>query len=74
MDMGMGGMGMDMGGGMDMSSSGMFRIYNQQLARDYWYIIAGLVGFIMLLRVFEYFELRSRSVCFTLRFEMPVSL
>ncbi|KAI9767491.1 MAG: hypothetical protein M1839_004502 [Geoglossum umbratile] len=53
-------MDMNMGAGMDMSSSPMFRTYSQALARGYWYIVAGLVGFILLLRAFEFYEIRSR--------------
>jgi len=45
-----------MSGGMDMSSDPMFRIYNQQLAEDYWYIIAGFCGFMLFLRGGEYYQ------------------
>jgi hypothetical protein len=58
-----------MGEGMDMSSSPMFRTYSQALARGYWYIVAGLVGFILLLRAFELYEIRSRLISFFLLFE-----
>ncbi|KAB8296106.1 hypothetical protein EYC80_008903 [Monilinia laxa] len=42
-----------MSGGMDMGSDGMFRDYNQKLARGYWYIIAGFLGAVLLCRGFE---------------------
>jgi hypothetical protein len=45
-----------MSGGMDMSSDGMFRTYNSKLARGYWYIIAGFVGFVVLCRGFEWYQ------------------
>jgi hypothetical protein len=52
--------------GMDMDSASdpLFRVFNQQLASGYWYIIAGLVGFILLLRAVEYYQTWSRSVLF----------
>lgn len=50
-------------GGMDMSSSGgLLRNVNEPLAHDFWFIIAGLVGAMLLLRMFEKYEIRSRSV------------
>ena len=54
---------------MDMGSNPMFRPYNQTLAKCYWYIIAALVGFILLLRAVEHLEIRSRLVCLFLRFK-----
>jgi hypothetical protein len=56
MDMSMGGMS----GGMEMTSDPIFRTYAQQLAEGYWYAIAGMVGFMLSIRAFEYFDLRSR--------------
>lgn len=43
---------MDMSGmeGMDMGSATMFAAHNSALARSYWYIIAGILGFAFLLR------------------------
>jgi hypothetical protein len=49
---------MDMGS-MDMSNP-LFRTYNEQLSRDFWYIIAGVVGAILVLRAFEEYGTRSR--------------
>jgi membrane protein required for beta-lactamase induction len=50
--------------GMDMDSGSdpLFRVFNQVLARAYWYIIAGIVGFILLLRVLDYYQTWSRLV------------
>ncbi len=48
-------MGM-MGMGMDMSSDPMFRTYNQVLARGLWYIIAAVVGFMLLLRALDFYQ------------------
>jgi len=56
MDMPMSGMT----GGMEMSSDPIFRTYAQQLAEGYWYAIAGTVSFLLSVRAFEYFDLRSR--------------
>lgn len=53
---------MGMSDSMDMSSSGSFRGINSALARDYWYIIAGVVGFMILLRAIESVQSRSRCV------------
>jgi len=56
---------MDMGmGGMTMSSDPGLRTVNQRLAHDFWFIIAGLVGAILILRTFEKYEVRSRLVIF----------
>jgi len=55
---------MDMSGmegmGMDSASSPMFRPYNQRLARGYWFIIAGFVGFLLFLRAIEYYQVWAR--------------
>lgn len=48
--------------GMSMSSSPMFRTFDSKLARAYWYIIAGVLGFILLLRAVDYYQTWSRSV------------
>jgi hypothetical protein len=57
---------MDMSGmegmGMDSASSPMFRPYNQELARGYWYIIAGVIGFLIFVRGLEYYQTWARSV------------
>jgi hypothetical protein len=55
-------MGSMMGKGMDMSSNGTFRTYNQILARGNWYVIAFFVGIFLLLRVVEYCQNWSRFV------------
>lgn len=55
-----------MSGGMDMGSDSMFRDYNQQLARGYWYIIAGFVGAVLLCRGFERWRDWDRLVIFLL--------
>ena len=56
--------GMDMSdmGGMDSSTSGMFSIENMGLAQTFWYIIAGTVGFFMLLRIWRFVAARLRYV------------
>lgn len=59
-------MDMDMGS----SSMGVFTEVNMQMARAYWYIIAGVVGFILLLRTLEYYQTWSRSVLLRLRANM----
>ena len=45
-----------------MSSSPMFRTFDSKLARAYWYIIAGILGFILLVRAVDYYQTWSRSV------------
>jgi hypothetical protein len=56
---------MDMSGmDMYMSDSSGFVITNYALARRYWYIIAGIVGFFFLLRVLGHIQTRIRSVPF----------
>jgi len=47
--------GMD-GQGMDMSSDGLFRPYNSLLARDFWYINAGVLIFMFFLRAVEFYQ------------------
>lgn len=52
-----------MGMGMDMSSDSVaFVDTNSSLARSYWYIIAAVLGFTALLRVFQIAEARTRLV------------
>jgi hypothetical protein len=48
------------GMGMDMSSDGMFYPYNLELARGFWYIIAGVLVFLILLRVIDSYQTWSR--------------
>jgi len=48
------------GMGMDMSSDGMFYPYNSELARGFWYIIAGVLVFFFLLRVVGSYQTWSR--------------
>ena len=48
------------GMGMDMSSDGMFYPYNSELARGFWYIIASVVVFLILLRVIDSYQAWSR--------------
>ncbi|KAH9216964.1 hypothetical protein DL95DRAFT_387161 [Leptodontidium sp. 2 PMI_412] len=51
---------------MSMSSSPMFRTFDSKLARAYWYIIAGILGFILLLRAVDYYQTWSRlRICRT---------
>ena len=47
---------------MDMGSDGMFRQVNQTLARSYWYLVAAISGFAILLKGIEAVESWSRSV------------
>ncbi|ELR04190.1 hypothetical protein VC83_03096 [Pseudogymnoascus destructans] len=55
------GMDMNMGMGMDMSSdSAAFVHTNSSMARSYWYIIAAVLGFTALLRIFQIAETRTR--------------
>lgn len=57
------GMDMNMGMGMDMSSdSAAFVDTNSSMARSYWYIIAAVLGFTALLRIFQIAETRTRFV------------
>lgn len=52
---------MDMVGmDMSMSDSGGFVVTNSALARNYWYIIAGTLGFCFLLRILDYIQTRIR--------------
>jgi hypothetical protein len=48
------------GMGMDSASSPIFRPYNQTLARGYWYIIGGVVAFLLLIRAIEYYQIWAR--------------
>jgi hypothetical protein len=50
------------GMGMDSASDPMFRPYNQVLAREYWYIITGVVGFLLLLRGVACYQTWARYV------------
>lgn len=57
------GMDMNMGMGMDMSSdSAAFVDTNSSIARSYWYIIAAVLGFTALLRIFQIVETRAKLV------------
>lgn len=56
---GMGGMG---GMTMDMASDPIFRNYDMVLARRYWYLIAGAVGTMAIIRVINFIENWFRSV------------
>ena len=47
---------------MDMGSDGMFRSVNQKIARSYWYIVAALFAFALLLKGLEAVESWSRLV------------
>lgn len=68
--MDMGDMSSMMGDGMDMGSDGMFRPYNQIMARGYWYIITFVVAVFILLRAIEYHQNWSRLVATTFCLEM----
>ncbi len=48
--------------GMDSGTDPMFRPFNQLLALAYWKIIAGIVGFILAIRVLDFYQVWSRSV------------
>ncbi|PVH89754.1 hypothetical protein DL98DRAFT_476129 [Cadophora sp. DSE1049] len=51
---------------ISMSSSPMFRTFDSKLARAYWYIIAGILGFILLLRAVDHYQTWSRlRICRT---------
>lgn len=57
------GMDMNMGMGMDMSSDSVaFVGTNSSIARSYWYIIAAVLGFTALLRIFQIVETRAKLV------------
>lgn len=45
--------GMSGMGGMDMSSAGMFTPTNKHIAHVYWYIVAAIVGLLVLKRVVD---------------------
>jgi hypothetical protein len=56
---------MDMSGmDMSMSDSSGFVVTNSLLARSYWYIIAGILGFCFLLRLFDHIQTGIRLVKF----------
>ena len=59
---GMDGMSGMEGMSMDMGSDGMFRSVNQKIARSYWYIVAALFMFALLLKSLEAIESWSRLV------------
>jgi len=46
---------------MDMGS-GMFSPVNTDLARRYWYTVAGFVGAFMVIRAVNFYQLQQRSV------------
>jgi hypothetical protein len=48
------------GMGMDMSSDGLFYRYNSGLARAFWYIIASVLGVLVILRVINSWHTWSR--------------
>ena len=49
---------------MDMGSDGMFRPVNQKIARSYWYIVAALFAFALLLKGLGAIESWSRLVLY----------
>lgn len=49
---------MDMGG-MNMGTN-MFQKPNMALARDFWYIIAGVLGFLLSVRAVNYYQSQLR--------------
>ncbi|KAL9131286.1 MAG: hypothetical protein Q9175_006797, partial [Cornicularia normoerica] len=49
------------GMGMDMGSNGMFRPLNQMLARIYWYLVAAVFAFVLLLKTVDAIESWSRK-------------
>ena len=56
---------MDMSGmGMSMTDSSGFIVTNSALARSYWYIIAGILGFCFILRIVDHIQTTVRSVKF----------
>jgi hypothetical protein len=46
--------GMDMSGGMDMGSSGMFKGTNMGISRLCWYLVAAVVALLGLRRLLEW--------------------
>ena len=64
---GMDGMSGMEGMGMDTGSDGMFRPVNQKIARSYWYIVAALFIFALLLKGLEATESWSRLVLYLAR-------
>ena len=61
---GMDGMSGMEGMSMDMGSDGMFRSVNQKIAHSYWYIVAALFVFALLLKSLEAIESWSRLVLY----------
>jgi hypothetical protein len=53
-------MDMDMGG-MQMGTN-MFQTGNMALARDFWYIIAGVVGLLLMVRAVNIYQAQVRFV------------
>jgi hypothetical protein len=51
--------GMSGMGGMDMGMN-MFQSDNMALARDYWYIVAGFLGAVLVVRIINLAEARTR--------------
>jgi hypothetical protein len=49
---------MDMGG-MDMGTN-LFQTTNMALARDFWYIIAGVLGLLLSFRAINYYQSQLR--------------
>jgi hypothetical protein len=43
-------------GGMSMSDGGMFQSDNMALARDYWLLIAGVMGMLLIVRLTNYWQ------------------
>ena len=52
------------GMGMDSGSNPMFKPYNQTLATGYWYIVAFVVGFLLVVRAADFYQMWSRSALF----------
>lgn len=51
---------MDMGGGMDMASEGLFTNVNKAVARGYWYGIAAVTGLFTVARLASWLQMRRR--------------
>lgn len=43
-------------GDINMGTGPLLKIYNEQLAHGFWYIVAGLVGVILFLRIFRAYD------------------
>ena len=52
--------GMNMGMGMDSAQGMLFRPVNQGLAEAYWYIIATVLAFTLLVQIVEYVQTSLR--------------